>query len=660
MAPLWLSYSYTVRSGGGITAYNCTHEDSEVEEFSLLPMEPCPDFRMAYLREENYIPIQLLQKKEFNTIHGFGAKIVRTLFIFRCDGEPVTYAYHQRVLQLDQTTVMNIYKLKLWRDDIMTRVDASPIAVTLNGTTHKSRNLKGWTSGNGECGGEDFALHSVNYEDAVLEATYEILLYDGSMTVNLENDLVRTFAGATCTYSDGYCTDYVYGDIYWNKNEHDPEVCDQHTYLVLYDGKGMVNTYKETSLTKQTRVITVTEDSAAFSLIQTEKVMLCNILGYRTEHPKLFIVELKHHLRFFKKQQAHSLDLDLNAFRDSKFIHLERHMGSSIRDLNANVMNKLCRIQAQLISNLQSIAYTDAMSFAYSWMKKPGYNALVRGEVIHLISCTPVQVKVHAVAYCTHELPVVYLNESMYMHPRSHILSRHAEPVPCTPLYSVKYRLQGVWYVLSPNLVRTQPPAILKTHLNFTNWQYKQLKIGTVGIYSMADLNRQRSSVLFPIERRTITRQIADTAAGLQTGPRSFDMLSLIDQDHFKSIMVSYWEELDTSIRVFGQYSGFVLGIGFIYKIGTAICAGTLNGSAVTQMFGKCCGLLACFLPGIAHLALLYGKEEQHRTGNTRISPKGAWEIYRNQKTSRHRQPSEENYNKEQKLELEEPEGIMV
>ena len=309
MVPLWLSFNYKVRGGEGITAYNCTHEDSEVEEFSLLPTEPCADFRMAYLSEENYIPIQLLQKKEFNTIHGFGAKIIRTLFIFRCNGEPVTYgAYHQRVLQLDQTTVMNIYKHMVWRDDLMRSVDASPIAVVPNGTTHKSRNLKGWTTGNGYCGGVDFTLHNVNYEDAILQATYEILLYDGSMTVNLENDLVRTWAGATCTYSDGSCTDYVYGDIYWNKSEHDPEACDHYTYLVLYKGKGMVNTYKETSLTKQTRAVTVTNDSAAFSLVQTEKVMLCSILGFRTEHPKLFIVELKHNLQFFKKQQAHSLD----------------------------------------------------------------------------------------------------------------------------------------------------------------------------------------------------------------------------------------------------------------------------------------------------------------------------------------------------------------
>ena len=86
--------------GDGITAYNCTHEDVTSEEFSLLPSAPCPDFRTSHIYNEEYIPIQLLQKKEFSDAHGYGAKVVRTLFIFRCDGEPVTPAYHQRVLEL--------------------------------------------------------------------------------------------------------------------------------------------------------------------------------------------------------------------------------------------------------------------------------------------------------------------------------------------------------------------------------------------------------------------------------------------------------------------------------------------------------------------------------------------------------------------------------
>lgn len=615
--------------GSGITAYNCTHEDVTSEEFSLLPSAPCPDFRTSHIYEEEYLPIQLLQKKEFSDTHGYGAKVIRTLFIFRCDGGPVTYAYHQRVLKLERRTVMEMYEHGLYRDDILRDIGASPIAIAYNGTTHKSRNLRGATGDNGWCDGKDFNLHGESYVDAVLQGDYEILLYDGTMTVDLGNDLVRTFAGTTCTYTEGHCEDYVYGDVYWDREEHDAGTCDPDTYLVLFEGKGVARTYQETAITATTRVITVTDKTAAFSLIQTEKILLCNQAASRTEHPKLFILEIQHGLRFFRKRELHSLDLDLNAYRDSKFIHLERHLGKSIKDLNANVMNKLCKLQAQIIDGLQSMAYTDAMGFAFAWRRKPGHNALVRGEVVHIVNCVPVQVKVNTVTHCTHELPVTYLNETLYMHPRSHVLSRYAEYVPCSSLYAVKYRLQGTWYTLGPNLVPSQPPAILKAKLNFTNWHYRRLHVGTTGIYSIADLSRQRSAILFPIERRTITRQIADTAAGLQTGPQSFDLLALVNPEHLKTMVESYWAEFDNSIRLFGTYSGAILGIGFIYRMCTSICMGTLNGAAVTKMFGKCCGFAACLIPGVAHLALLYGSVEQQRTGRTKITPKGAWRAYR-------------------------------
>ena len=556
---------------------------------------------------------------------------------------------------------MAMYKSGLYTDELLKEIDASPITISYNGTTHKSRNLKGWTTPNGYCGGKDFTLHGENYVNAVIQGTYEILLYDGTMTVDLENNLVRTFSGTTCEYSQGHCEDYVYGDIYWNREEHDTKACEPSTYLVLYEGKAVIRSYQATTITAATRVATVTDKAVAFSLIQTEKTLLCNMLAYRTEHPKLFIIELKHGLRFFKKQALHSLDLDLNAYTSSKFIHLERHLGTSIKDMNANVMNKICRLQAQIIDNLQTLAYSDAMGFAYAWRRKPGHNALVRGEVVHILNCVPVQVKVNTVAYCTHELPVVYLNETLYMHPRSHILSRYTENVPCSTLYSVKYRLQGAWYALGPNLIQTQAPAILKTELNFTSWRYKKINIGTTGIYSLADLNRQRSAVLFPIERRAITRQIADTAAGLQTGPQTFDLLALVDENHLKNAIASYWNEFDNSIRLFGTYSGAILGIGFIYRLCTNLCTGTLNGTAVAKMFGKCCGMAACLLPGVAHLALIYGAAEQQRTGRARVSPSAAWRAYKKHGQTR---PDGENQIHREVIETEEMQdernGILV
>ena len=613
----------------GLTAYNCTHEQATSEEFSLLPLDPCPDFKTQYLQDEEIRTIQLLQKREFGIIHGYGLKVVRTLTISRCDGITVTHEWTQRILDFDKDEVYQIYQTKLFRDDLMTQWDHGYIEVKANGTTYKNRNLIGWTSGNGYCGGKEFTLAGVEYEDAILQADYEILLYDGTMNVDLNRDLVKTFGGSTCTYSEGQCTDYIYGDIFWSDDTLDLEACDETTYLVLYEGISVVRSYQPTEHTGKTQVITVTQEQTAFSLIVTHKVLLCGITSFATEHPKLFITELSGGLKFFQKTKAHALDFDLNAYRDSKFIHLERHLGNALSEVNAHVMEKICKLQAQVVSTLQTMAYSDAMGFAYSFTKRKGYDALVRGEVLHLIKCTPVQVRVRSTPYCSNELPVQYLNESLFMHPRTHILTRHAELVPCSTLYASKFKLLGSWFVLSPHLVKTQAPAVLQTNLNFSNWQYQSLKVGTAGIYSVADLNRQRTAVLFPTERRSITRQIADTAAGIHAGPHTINLQALVDESHLTSMMESLWEKFDGKARIFGAYSGLILGIGYIYRTLTGACEGTVNGTAVSSMFGKIWGCLACIFPSLAHIALLYGKEEQERSGRTKIKPKAVWATYK-------------------------------
>ena len=197
------------------------------------------------------------------------------------------------------------------------------------------------------------------------------------------------------------------------------------------------------------------------------------------------------------------------AYRDSKFIHLERHMGRSISALNAHVMANLCKMEAQMISNLQSLAMVDPMEAAYAWSRKPGYTALIRGEIVHMVKCVPISVHIHTTTHCTHGLPVLYMGKPYFMSSRSHILSQHAERVSCSAMFPVKYRLQNNWFTLDPTLVQSKAPEILKLNINYSDWLYDSINMGTAGIYSSSDMERQRMAVLFPLEMRAITRTIA-------------------------------------------------------------------------------------------------------------------------------------------------------
>ena len=231
-------------------------------------------------------------------------------------------------------------------------------------------------------------------------------------------------------------------------------------------------------------------------------------------------------------------------YRDSKFIHLQRHLGRSLRELNAQVMTKLCELEAQTISTLQSLAMIDPIEFAYSWNRKPGFTALIRGEVAHMIKCVPVSVFIHTSTYCTNELPVLYLDQPYFMSSRSHILSEHGERVTCNAMFPVKYRLQNQWFTLGPTLIKATAPELLKLNINYSDWTYTELNVGTAGIYSPNDINRQRMAVLFPLELRAITRTIASTIGGYQTSPSSFKLANLVDQDYLNKAITSYWNKV--------------------------------------------------------------------------------------------------------------------
>lgn len=629
-----LVYSFIIEivlASSGIIAYNCSHQEVTSREFSLIQHRDCPDFSAESVQSEHVVSIQLLQRREFRDIHGYAAKVVRTLLITPCDGGPVTSMFTQRVLELSRDEVNTMYKANTWTDDLLSNIDSGggPMGeLNYNGTTKKIRNLKGWTTTNGHCGGVDFKLYDMSYTDAVLQGTYEVYLTDGLMTIDLQNDWVKTFGGTTCKYSEGHCQDYIYGDIYWSTEDIKPTVCDMSTYVVLYEGPATICSYARTEITDATEIVTVAKGNVAFSLIKKDNTLICGQTAVKTEHPKLFIVSLHNGLRFFHDRSLHRLDLDLNMYRDSKFIHLERHIGRSITELNAHVMAKLCKLEARMISNLQSLAMVDPIEFAYAWNQKPGFTALIRGELVHMVKCVPVSVHIHTTTICTHELPVLYLGQPMYMSSRSHILSPHGEQVSCNAMFPVKYRLQNQWFTLGPTLVQSRAPEVLKLNINYSEWTYTSINVGTAGIYTTSDMNRQRMAVLFPLELRAITRSIASSVGGYQSSPSAFKLSNLVDDNYLENAIATYWHKLHSGIQIFGIYSGVVMGVVMIGKLLSTLCQGGVNCYILSNMFGKCCGLLGILCPILANSAIIFGKEEMTDSGRAKATLKGTLKAF--------------------------------
>ena len=69
-----------------------------------------------------------------------------------------------------------------------------------------------------------------------------------------------------------------------------------------------------------------------------------------------------------------------------------------------------------------SIATQAPDGFAFDLMKGPGYMAVVAGEVVHIVKCVPVEIKMKHGDTCFAELQVTRNNQTFFLTPRTHVL----------------------------------------------------------------------------------------------------------------------------------------------------------------------------------------------------------------------------------------------
>ncbi|XP_071573424.1 uncharacterized protein [Temnothorax nylanderi] len=147
--------------------------------------------------------------------------------------------------------------------------------------------------------------------------------------------------------------------------------------------------------------------------------------------------------------------------------------------------------------------------FAYQIMKGPGYMAVISGEVVHIIKCTPVDVKYRQTQECYQQLPVTKGNETYFLAPRTHILFKTGTQTTCSRIIPTMYLLNDGWYRITPILEYSKSPAIIKPNSKPT-WQYNDPgPLAASGIYTNSELENLRDQIMFPAERNGILNTMA-------------------------------------------------------------------------------------------------------------------------------------------------------
>ena len=99
-----------------------------------------------------------------------------------------------------------------------------------------------------------------------------------------------------------------------------------------------------------------------------------------------------------------------------------------------DILHQQYKVEQNIIKSSLALATIAPDLVAYNLMKGPGYMAMTAGEVIHIMKCIPMEVKVAHSNKCYMELKITYQNQTLFLTPRTHILTKRGTTVQCNPV----------------------------------------------------------------------------------------------------------------------------------------------------------------------------------------------------------------------------------
>ncbi|KYQ49650.1 hypothetical protein ALC60_11283 [Trachymyrmex zeteki] len=480
-----------------------------------------------------------------------------------------------------------------------------------NTTNLRSITLAGSTTVDGRCSGFQYTDGYGTWDNVVVQASVRITLRTLEAPIKRTTGNIITPSGTHCRLTTGWCTDTEGMETFWAPLLIDH--CHFNQYDILYEGPATKLFSRNSPITPT--VYTVTTQDTTFALTKTSDFDICGYRLAQTEHPKLFILETQKGKTFGSRSKIAVDNLDIFLYVNSKFIYVEKHIKTQLTQLYRNIMEQKCALERQVLQNALTLASIAPDEMAYRITREPGYTAVTSGEVIYLIKCIPVECKMRHAEQCYNELPVTHRNTSLFLLPRSRILSRTGTQRDCNNLLPIMYKIHGGWFRMTPKPVEVLTPPIIQP-LTQPAWRYiDAASLATSGIYSSEDIDRLCSHIMFPIEKPSMLNTIAKGAMGETIQPGSVYMMNLLDENSLNQIAESAGGKLWRSFVTFGSASAGVLAIFIIVRIVKLIIDTMIHGYALHTVYGWSLHLLGAVWSSVTHLLLhLGGKQREEPT----------------------------------------------
>lgn len=578
-----------VCSSYSLYVYDCAADGLNVTSLSLLDVELCPEYKTIDVIDD--LDIQVLQQRETYDVHVHRCSIHYKYFVTHCgmhshvsrvrSGEgtglwPLTASECQEIHRTRQATIMGKHLIDL----------------KLNSSDVRTYAIGGSSQMDGSCKGSTVTIGDNTWEEAYATVEVSIVLSDFTATQRLADNALITNNGIRCTFTDGSCMDVELGFLCWSTEKRTK--CDRSTYHVLYSGKAQRITVTEQS-TNAVKYVMYSVKTSGFlaTLLKNSPIEVCGMQMFTTDHTKLLVQEVSNGIKFFSDTPINVRDMDLFLYVNAKFTHLEAHTRSELTKMYAMLMKETCETKRQTMKNLLTIATIDPVEFAFAYMERPGYTALLMGEAINIVQCKPVYVTHAKVENCYLELPVNYSGKVYYMSPKSHILQKTGTPLTCSMFMRPLYRLENHWFSSANSLVLTQTPSKISITQGLT-WEYTDAgDLAKAGIYSESDIASLRSQIMYPSERKAISQTIS--AAINQDSVISDTMFfkNLITKEALEESVTSFFGTTWSHFVAIGSFFSGIFGIMLILKLTKIFFDTVVNTRGLYEVYGFGWRLLA-------------------------------------------------------------------
>ncbi|CAG9761455.1 unnamed protein product [Ceutorhynchus assimilis] len=192
-----------------------------------------------------------------------------------------------------------------------------------------------------------------------------------------------------------------------------------------------------------------------------------------------------------------SQNTDMMAQILSKLLYLEIAVKRQMANVIYHLIMEICHLREKILQNRLAMAKQSPEPLVI-WSKKHQDIAVV--------------VDYRKTSECYQELPVIYLNRSLYKTAITHILVEHGTKVECQPLLPVNFKLENNWFKVTPDLKRTIEALELDANDEEDKLLMPSISISPIssnGIYSKEDMESFQQTLLYPNIRKAVTNQVA-------------------------------------------------------------------------------------------------------------------------------------------------------